>query len=513
MKRKYIYSALLTAMTLTGCTSDFEKINAPQDGVTEEQMNRDNFKTGAFYPRMQSLVVPADNTGFFQHFENLSGDVWGRMMMSNAKWKGGNLSEYTYQHTGWINNPFDILTAFYPSWKEIVQATNKEGVNYAYAVIFRVALMHRLTDLYGPIPYSKVETGNLYVPYDSQQTVYQELLKDLSEAINTLTSYHGSNPTATPMAGFDRVYDGDFAKWIKYANSLKLRIAMRMRNVEPTLARRYAEEAVNNSIGVITTNADNAAYKPVGSNTLWMIASAWGDCRVCADLTAYMNGYNDPRRKSYFEDATFDTPGINGIRSASQHTVDTYNKYSKVKVAQGDRMMWMSASEVAFLRAEGALLGWNMGGGSAKDYYEQGVRLSFDQWGAGSADNYLADGTSREADFTDPAGAESTPAVSDITIKWEDGDTQARKLERIITQKWIALWPLGFEGWCEYRRTGYPKFFPLASQVESKYGNLVVANRMPFSRKEYDNNLQNVQAAAGMLGGDDDFATKMWWQR
>lgn len=513
MKNKYIIPLLTVAVVfMTGCTGSFSEINAPQDGVSEEEINRDNFRTGAFYPRMEALVVPGDETGYFQHFENLSGDVWGRMMMSNAKWRGGNLSEYTYQHNGWINVPFSILTDFYPAWNEVVKSTGGEGVNYAYATILRVALMHRLTDMYGPIPYSKVETANLFVAYDSQRDVYHELLNDLTGAINTLTAYHNANPTATPMAAYDRVYSGDFGKWIKFANSLKLRIAMRMRFVEPDLARQYAEEAVASSGGVITDNSDNASYMPVGSNTLWMIAQSWGDCRVCADITAYMNGYKDPRRDKYFETSSFDNAGYDGIRSASNQGTDAYNRYSKVKVGQHDNILWMSAAEVAFLRAEGALVGWNMGG-SAENFYEQGVRLSFEQWGAGSADTYLADSTSTEADFTDPSGAESTPAVSNITIKWDNTATQEQNLERIITQKWLALWPLGFEGWCEYRRTGYPKFFPLARQVASRYGNLLVANRMPFSRDEYTNNLDNVQAAVGLLGGTDDFATKMWWQR
>ena len=88
-----------------------------------------------------------------------------------------------------------------------------------------------------------------------------------------------------------------------------------------------------------------------------------------------------------------------------------------------------------------------------------------------------------------------------------------KNLERIITQKWIALWPLGFEGWCEHRRTGYPKFFPVVGTVESAYAHLDVANRLPFSRTEYDVNSANVQAAIKLLGGPDDYTTKMWWQK
>ena len=177
-----------------------------------------------------------------------------------------------------------------------------------------------------------------------------------------------------------------------------------------------------------------------------------------------------------------------------------------------DPTIILTASEVAFLKAEAALIGWNVGGATAKSLYEDGVRLSFAQWGAGSADSYLTS-TATPGNYTDPSGRYSTGAVSTITPQWGDSDSDEKNLERIITQKWIALWPLGFEGWCEHRRTGYPKFFPVVGTVESAYAHMDVANRLPFSRTEYDVNSANIQAAIKLLGGPDDYATKMWWQK
>ena len=151
--------------------------------------------------------------------------------------------------------------------------------------------------------------------------------------------------------------------------------------------------------------------------------------------------------------------------------------------------------------------------GSAKELYEEGIRHSFDQWGAGSADGYIQDGKSKPTDYLDPNGsAESAEAVSKITIKWDDNANDEEKLERIITQKWIALWPLGHEAWCEHRRTGYPRFFDLVRPVQTIYKGMKVANRLPFARAEYDNNHDNVLKAVQLLGGPDNFATKMWWQ-
>lgn len=502
----------ITLSMIVSCTDDFAKINAKLDGVTEEQMKGDNFKVGSSYPRLEALVVPGDASGYFQHWENLCGDVYGRFMMSNVKWRGGNLSEFSIQHNGWIDNCFNLITDFYPAWRDIVNATHSEGVNYAWAVILRVSVMHRLTDTFGPIPYSKVESGNLYVEYDSQEQVYKTMLQELSNAIEVLTVYYNANPSATPMKAYDRVYAGDFGKWIKFANSLKLRMAMRMRFVEPDLAKQYAEEAVGHPLGVITDNVDNAAYAPTGNNMLWLVAMGWGDTKVCADIATYMEGYKDPRREKYFTQSTFEIKGFKGIRAATDASDAAYAKYSMPNVQQKDKTLWMTAAEVTLLRAEGALLNWNMKG-TAKELYEKGVTLSFEQWGVGSADGYLNDSESTQADYLDPNNStESAPAVSSITIKWEEGDNDEKKLERIITQKWIALWPLGFEAWCEHRRTGYPRFFSLVRPIQSVYNGMLVANRMPFARGEYDNNPENIRKAVQLLGGIDNFATKLWWQ-
>lgn len=506
---------LIGILSLASCTDNFEEINAPQDKASEKDMNGDNYRTGAFYLKLQGQVIP-ESSGGYQHSENLTGDVWGRFMMSNVKWKGKNFSEFSYDHSGWVDNPFGELANFYPSFNEIRKSTKGEGVNFAWAKILRVAAMHRLTDMYGPIPYSKVESANLYVAYDSQETVYKSMLQDLTEAAEELSKYIDQYSQATPMKDYDRVYGGDYAKWMRFANSLKLRIAMRIRFIEPALAKEMAEDAIRR--GVITSNEDNAAYQPAGTNSFWLIAQAWGDCRVGADLTSYMGGYNDPRQSKYFDNSGFNGVTYAGLRSATNASDDAYIKYSKALVYQNDKIIWLTAAEVAFLRAEGTLFGWNMGGGASEEdaqaLYEEGIKLSFAQWGVGDATSYIGDHISMPKDYLDPNnGAENATAGSSITIKWENGDKE-NNFERIITQKWIALWPIGYEGWCEYRRTGYPYFFPLVRPAsDNKYNSLKVANRLPFSTTEYFNNPDNVKAAVGLLGGEDNFATKMWWQK
>ena len=192
--------------------------------------------------------------------------------------------------------------------------------------------------------------------------------------------------------------------------------------------------------------------------------------------------------------------------------------YSRVKISSSDPVLWMNAAEVAFLRAEAvAVYGFNMKG-TAAHFYEEGIRLSFDQWGATGAEAYLNDDSSKPALYIDPAGLNTYEGVlSTITIKWNEAASTAEKQERIITQKWIANWPLGNEAWADYRRTGYPHLMP-ATEEGNLSGGIVNsqrgARRMPYPSEEYTSNTANVQEAVSKyLGGADNMSTDVWWAK
>ena len=169
----------------------------------------------------------------------------------------------------------------------------------------------------------------------------------------------------------------------------------------------------------------------------------------------------------------------------------------------------MCAAEVCFLRAEGALLGWNMGG-TAENLYNEGIRTSFSQWGAPNADKYLSDSKSTPVKYPGLGQVGSIESPSSVTVKWAADD---RELERIMVQKWIALYPDGQEAWSEIRRTGYPKVFP--SQTNRSGGVLpsgATIRRVPLPQQEYDGNAEQVAKAVNeFLGGSDNCAQKLWW--
>lgn len=502
-------ACLLGAGSLTSCTDGFDSANRPGNKIDGEEINRDNYAVGAFLIQLQNEAYPEqENT--YQMNQDLIGNYLGRFMTyANNGFAGKNFALFNAPN-GWVRYPFaDSTPKVVSAFKEVERISGGEGINYAWALILRAQSFQRLTDMYGPFPIGAEEDANAY---SSQETVYHSLIADLNKAISILKPLVAADPKLTVNEETDHVYGGKFANWLKYANSLKLRMAVRMRYADPTFAKQCAEEAVAD--GVITDNSENLCitYTPNGQ---YKTSVEWGDSRACADIETFMNGYKDPRITAYFKPSA--TKGdreiigcLAGANIGNKNTADAI--YSAANVSSNTRGVWMSASEVTFLRAEGALAGWNGMGGTVGELYNKAVELSFEQWGVSGADKYLADDTSKQADYVDAEGGygKSMSHVSEITIKWDDNATAEQKLERLMTQKWIALFPDGQEAWSEIRRTGYPEVFETA---QSNGSGLKVPNRIPFDNEEIVNNATNYTKAVQLLGGADNYETKMWWQK
>jgi hypothetical protein len=151
-----------------------------------------------------------------------------------------------------------------------------------------------------------------------------------------------------------------------------------------------------------------------------------------------------------------------------------------------------------------------MGGGTAKEYYEAGINASMRQWGivdAGAIAAYTAS-TSVPVALTD---AVNSPAMTDIPVLWSSDAT--KHLEQIHTQKWLALWPDGLEAWAEYRRTGFPKLYPRINSESLVVAKDGVVRRTPFTIGELQTNPKGVATGVTKLGGADNEATRLWWNK
>ncbi|MBO9658046.1 MAG: SusD/RagB family nutrient-binding outer membrane lipoprotein, partial [Chitinophagaceae bacterium] len=233
---------------------------------------------------------------------------------------------------------------------------------------------------------------------------------------------------------------------------------------------------------------------------------------------AYMNGYSDARRSAYF--TTANDGNYHGVRQGIVTT--NWTPYSGPAISNlninnsTSQIVWMTAAESFFLRAEGALRGWAMGG-TAEQFYNQGITASFTENGVGgSAATYLANTTAVPIAFADNSGqsGNNAPAPSTITIAWDAAAGFETNLERIITQKWLAMFPDGPEGWAEFRRTGYPKLFPVVSNNSNGTINTATQiRRITYPQSEYNNNRPGVQSGLTALGGPDGGGVKLWWDK
>lgn len=528
--KKHIVKAglLLLAILPMACTGNFLDINTNPYQVNKDQMATDGYDVGATMIAIASSVVSTDiNTCQFTDCL-LGGPMGGYYSTTGGFEKTIDNFNATDDWTRVFLASDRIIPTLYSNLRALEELTD-DPVVLAMARIVKVAAMSRVTDTYGPIPYSKIGVGGqIAVEYDSQEMVYNRMFEELDEAIAALTG--NLNNAVSPNA--DPVYDGDPAKWCRFANSLKLRLAMRIVYADPVKSRKYAEEAVKHEVGVFTSNADNAALQPRAfgdkGNPIYTAVkynqvadtNTGGDTHVAADIVHYMNSYEDPRRAKYFVPSMFDGSPYVGIRVSIEKPslATTGYKYSGVNVTPADPVQWMNAAEVAFLKAEAsAVFGFDMGG-SAEDFYNEGIRLSFSQWGVSGAEDYLSDKDHRLGAYEDLGNAANSYAtpLSDVTVKWDESASAEKKQERIIIQKWIANFNLGNEAWADHRRTGYPVFFPASEKGnkcdKGQVDNVMGARRMPYPIAERSNNGANLTYAIdNYLGGKDQYATRLWW--
>ncbi len=505
MKRNFFKTTclLLAACGLVNCTGNYE------------DYNKDPY---AIYKADPAILLPTmiDGISYIQQndsqmIDQMVGSLGGYYTLSN-RWGGQNFDTFNASD-GWNATPYNTMYEdIYANFFDISKSTNASGHFYAVASLVRAAVMMRVADMYGAIPYSQVKEGSFYVAYDTCEDVYKHLLEDMKAASSVLNDYATQFPGSKPLGNGDALFGGDYAGWVRYANSLILRLAIRIGN------QQAAEEACQRAGGLIETNAQNAMMNPgVQGNPFQLACTSWGDLRVNASIVDYMTGYNDPRREKYFQKVGDKYVGMRA-GTAKFNKGEVTAMYSSLNLVSTDPIPVFLAAETNFLRAEMAVRGWTVEK-SAQDYYEAGIRLSMEQYGisAEAANAYLNDDTKTPADHkNDPRGAsQNYTRKTKITVKWNDGDTEEKKLERIITQKWIANYMMGLEAWAEFRRTGYPELNPaidnLSNGVISDNFKGMRRLRYPFTEKNL--NKANYDAAVAAMGGVDNESVDLFWAK
>jgi len=502
---------LVTAIGISSCTDKFEEYNTDTSRLTE----LDASAVGNAFASSQYNGVMFS----WQLFNSLFGDLQAQYYGNIAQ---NFPSDRNVMVGNWLNGAFN---GFYANGIRpmlgVLENTAPGGkaanpAIFAIANIWTVRMYQPMTDYWGPIPYSSVGNGLKEVSYDAQDVIYKDFLAKLTKATADLQAFKGKNV----LSNNDLIYNGDVDKWILFANTLRLRIAMRISSVEPALAKSNAEAAVAG--GVMETNAHDAFVRTTANNINRMNqATAWNEFRMSAAMESVLTGFEDPRLTKYYAPIAGTTATYKGVRNGYTQVELGLPANENTKLSNvNDRFLpanqntnpfeVMMSAEAWFLRAEGALKGWNMGAGTAKTFYEKGIESSMKQWGIVDAGAIAAYTQSTKTPIA-VAGAVVSPALSDITVVWSVDAT--KQLEQIITQKWIALWPNGPEAWAEYRRTGFPKLYPRMNSESLFVSKDQVVRRVPYTIGELQVNGAAVAGGVTKLGGADTEATRLWWNK
>jgi hypothetical protein len=504
-------SLLLAACGFYGCTAHFEELNTDKTKLT----SLDASGVGNAYAAAQYRSIQASWQTFQSLFADLQSQYFANVAINFP-------SDRNVMVGNWLNGAWNgFYSSAIPPILGVLDNTKPGGSSenpaiYALANIWKVQMYLPRTDYWGAIPYSKVGNGGKSVEYDSQEAIYKDFFAILKKSAADLQAFKGRNV----LGNNDQIYGGNVDNWILFANTMRLRLALRISKVDPGLAKTEAESAVAG--GVLTTNAHDALFK-VTTNSLNPMAqtTAWNEYRMSAAMESVLKGYNDPRMSRYYAPVPGTTNTYKGLRNGytqAQLGLAENAAGANSNVANAflpDNMFTtpfgiMYAAEAYFLRAEGALNGWNMGTGTAKDFYEAGINASMRQWGITDA-AAIAAYTNGTTPPTALADGVKTPALSDIPVRWAANAAQQR--EQILTQKWLALYPNGHEAWAEYRRTGFPKLYPRINSENPDVPANAVVRRTPYTIGEINTNKPGVESGISKLGGPDLSNTRLWWDR
>jgi len=539
--KKFKYSIyilpLVFLLAFSGC-EDFDDLNA------------DPTKSTNMDPNLQIPTIQMRQTENHQEWARYFSYPAGFMNQWTGNWAtieyGGHGKKYdNYMEQMWISYyPFMIKNVV-----DVIQRTKEdpELVNInSIGRILKVQCFHKITDVYGDVPYFDAGMGYyngvFKVKYDTQEEIYNDLLKELKEASEAL------DPAKDKLT-HDLYYNGDLTKWKKFANSLRLRLAMRLIKVDPARARQEAEAAI--AAGVFESNNDACTIKhedflnpPEGVGKGNGVAirllnpedPTQSGFRFSTELITVMEDSKDPRillyGSAYFNDGdktditaevkkqllTYKAMSLpaqqwpwdegnwkaaititlpNGNEVSVEHNLQRLQP-SKTITALDAAYVHLSYAEVKFLMAEAAIRGWNTGSGTAKEHYEEALRAAVTQWDQiYKAGNYKAVTSDQIIDDFIKANALKT----------------GTELMQINTQLWILHILDPIETWSNWRRTGMPdlvfhNFLPSANNSGGQF-----PRRLEYPLEEQMKNRDNYYEALDRMGGEDDWTNRVWWDK
>lgn len=487
-KLKTLVAVAVFLYMANGCTKDFEELNTNPALVTEGIVKPDNLFSSVL---KESIFSTPD----FDRISEFAG------FMAN------DASGFPFKNQDYAGYFTSYYRTYLINLNEVIRLTQDDPAlsnKNAMARIFRAWLYQNLTDMYGDIPYSEAarDLKNFIISpkYDKQADIYKDLFTELKAATAQLVD----DPSKISFGAADLLFGGNVTSWQKFANSLRLRMAIRVRFADNALAQQNVSDVINSPL--ISANGENAALLSEGASAPNIgnrspIRNFIQDGIIEPRFFTYTvlelmakNSTNDPRMPIYFK-----LPNLISASSPISYRARPVNlaepekpRYRKDSISmigtyfEADKFTFnlITAAEVNFLKAEAVLAG--LAPGSANTLYRTGIQLAMEQYEvpAGSITTFLA----------------SSPATL--------SGANEQQLEQIINQKYISLIFQCNEAWAEYRRTGYPKMW-LGSGISDTQGK--IPRRLTYPADEYAKNGANVAAAASGYADGDKLTSRVWW--
>lgn len=500
MKRLKIYiTFLLIGLISFSCTDAFEEIN-------QNPTQANSASPGA---QLLSAVLRTTGDRFEWWRANL---IYSTTMVQHfAPGPSFDAGDRYTLNEGWSTSLFVRYNGYLRDVVDLIERTKDDptqiNVN-SVARIWRAYIIHRVTDLYGDIPYSEASRGllddNFAPKYDTQQSIYTDMLKELTEA----QAAFDANQSA--IQG-DVIYFSDLGKWAKFANSLRLRLAMRLSEIDAGTAQAEVNAAIQ--AGVMTSNSDLAMTPHDGDLSSNGSYSAFVDDAsmhwfISETMVNYLQSTSDPRLgvigakysepKGNIVDA--DPANAQGLANGSDGPDDAENftRYNFGMYGfKGNPHIHLTYAEVEFLLAEAAVRGW--GATDAASHYENGIRAAM---------ALVADGSF----YTRNQNVISTTEIDDYLVANPfDNSSTENSLSQIHNQMWVTFFTItdGIEAYSNYRRTGHPALVSVNHPDNQTNG--LIPTRLTYPVSESVLNAVNYVEAVNRLGGQNTLTGKVWW--
>ncbi|MFH6945989.1 SusD/RagB family nutrient-binding outer membrane lipoprotein [Flavobacterium sp. FlaQc-50] len=507
-KTSILYIAGILLGSMTACTKDFEEINTNPNSVEVANPN---------FIFSQSQLDGLNNNYFFTNVLECGGMLQHYATYKEASGVGDKYLSNEVYYSAYFNRGYPTAVNEIQTVINLLQNNPLDSNRLNIARIWKVYVYHRMTDLYGDVPYTeaaKAYSNEHFLPkYDSQEFIYKDLLKELDEAATAL------DPAKTSFGKADLIYDGNIPKWKKFSYSLMLRLGLRLTKVDPALAKTWVTKAIAG--GVIVNGTDNALMKytdgpndfnrnPAGidSRSIDFTKDSFGQKNVEGGKLAktfidVLKATADPRISVYsgvWQGTTQNTAADvqkgfpNGLKTPPTAIEQaTFSEPNQGTVFRYDApLVILGNAETNLYLAEAAARGWYTAE-TDKDLYEKGVKASFLNMGIYGATYAITD---------------ATPYLT--ANPFNAAGTFEQKMNQIHSQIWVALFVDEQEIYSNWRRTGYPALVPV--NFPGNVTNGTIPRRLRYPVSEYSVNSANLAEAIKRQGADT-FTTRTWWDK